>query len=220
MKEALKKFPKTSFAKPSGIKNVSIDAITGRQITSATKQKSYDIFPSWYKVPLANGQAAEVKVDKLSGKLATDKCPAELIETRIYSPIQAEIPANDASFSRWNPPVLAWAKAKGYTTDAGSIPTEKCDIHTGEDLPTIEFESPTEGQIINSPFTIVLSVATPKGFKSLIVTVDGKTYTPVLDGSFYKVEVLFTTLGSKKITATVKDSAFQTATTSVVVNVE
>ncbi len=220
MKEALKKFPKSGFTKPSGIKNVSIDAITGRQITSATKQKSYDIFPSWYKVPLANGQSAEVKIDKLSGKLATDKCPAELIETRIYSPIQAEIPANDPSFGRWNPPVLAWAKSRGYTTDSGSIPTEKCDLHTGDDLPTIEFQSPTEGQTIGLNFIIVLSVGTPKGFKSLTVTADGKTYTPTLDGSFYKVNINFTTTGSKKITAIVKDSVFQSTTASVVVNVE
>ncbi|MBW6431966.1 transglycosylase domain-containing protein, partial [Patescibacteria group bacterium] len=215
MKEALKKFPKENFKKPSGIKNVSLDAITGRQITDSTKNKSYDMFPSWYKVPLADGKSVEVKVDKSTGKLATDKCPPELIETRIYSPIQAEITSNDPSFGRWNPPVLAWAQRAGYNTSTGSIPTEPCDVHTGEDLPTIEFEAPTDGQEIGSNFTVVLSVGTPKGFGSISLTADGKTYTPIANGAYYESAVTFTTPGEKTIKVTVKDKASQTTTKSI-----
>lgn len=220
MKEALKKFPKESFKRPSGIKNVSLDAVTGRQVTASTKNKSYDMFTSWYKVPLANGQSVEVKIDKSTGKLATDKCPPELIETRIYSPIQAEIPNNDPSFSRWNPPVLAWAKRAGYSTDTGSIPTEKCDVHTGEDLPTIEFESPTDGQTISKNFKVVLSIATPKGLNSITISTGGKTYTPTAEGAYYQAEVSFVSTGEQVIKVTVKDNASQTTTKSIKVIVE
>lgn len=220
MKEALKKFSKEDFKKPSGIKNVTLDAITGRQVTDTTKNKSYDMFPSWYKVPLANGQSIEVKVDKTTGKLATENCPPELVETRIYSPIQAEISKNDPAFGRWNPPVLAWAKRAGHATSTGDIPTEKCDVHTGKDLPTIEFESPTDNQTIEETFKVVLSIGTPKGLNSVTVTVDGKNYTPVANGAYYEVEINFTSYGEKTIKATVKDNASQTATTSIKVIVE
>ncbi|MDD3480772.1 MAG: penicillin-binding protein [Patescibacteria group bacterium] len=219
MTSVLPKFQKESFSKPSGIKTVTIDAVTGRAVTSATKSKRTDIFPSWYKTPQVNGQAQEVKIDKLSRKLATDKCPAELIETKIYSPITAEIPSNDPAYSRWNAAVQAWAKSKGYNTNMGSIPTETCDLHTDENHPSVEIMAPTEGQEINTPFTVVISASTPKGLKSITIQADGKTYTPTANGAFYEAEVTFTSLGEKTIKVIVKDNVYQTAEDTVKTNV-
>jgi 1A family penicillin-binding protein len=218
MKAATKNLPKEEFKKPSGIKTVTIDAITGRKATTATKQTRTDLFPSWYKTPAVNGQAVEVKVDKLSGKLATDKCPPELIETRIFSPITAEIPPNDPSFARWNAPVQAWANANGYSTSLGSVPTEPCDLHTGEDLPMLDIISPDEKQNVSNIFTVKMQVATPAGFNSLTVSVDGKNYLATAKGSYYEANVQASG-GLQKITATLKDKKMQTTTQSVTVNV-
>jgi len=219
MTTVLPNFQKENFSRPSGIKTVTIDAITGRKVTSATKNKRTDIFPSWYKAPDVYGQAQEVKIDKLTGKIANENCPEELIETKIYSPITAEIPPNDPSYGRWNVAVQAWAKSKGYNTDMGSIPTEKCDLHTGEDLPSIEIMSPTESQEISSPFTVVISASTPKGLKSINIEVDGKIYTPTPNGAFYEATINFAAIGNKTIKAFVKDDAYQTAEQTIGVNV-
>jgi hypothetical protein len=153
-----------------------------------------------------------VKIDKTNGKLATDKCPAEVIITKIYSAITAEIPANDASYSRWNAAVAAWAKSRGYNTDTGAIPTKQCDTHTGEDLPTITITTTTENP--DKTYTITMTASTPKGFQSLTVSADGKNYTATASGSDYVATVTFATPGEYTITATVKDTAYQTASTT------
>lgn len=206
---ATKNMPKEEFKKPAGIKTVTIDAITGRKVTAGTKQSRTDIFPSWYKVPEVFGQAQEVKIDKLSGKLATDKCPPEAIETKIFSPITAEIPPKDPAFTRWNAPVLRWAQSQGLTTDMNAIPKDPCDIHTGANLPTVDIVSPTEGQTLVSPINIKISAATPAGFESVVVNVGGKDYTADAKGSHYEVEVILPA-GSYVLTATVKDKILQT----------
>lgn len=217
MTNALKEFPKENFTRPSGIKTVTIDAITGRKITSATTQKRTDIFPSWYKAPEVFGQPQEVKIDKLSGKLATEYCPEELIETKIYSPITAEIPPNDPSYSRWNSAVQAWAKSKGYNIDMGSIPTEKCDLHTGEDLPEIiSLEAIGNG---NGSYTIRAQVSTPKGFDSLYFETEDNQYTPSANGIYYEAEIVFSSNGEKTIKAVLKDSVYQKTEKSITIDV-
>lgn len=218
MTSATKSLPKEEFKKPAGIKTVTIDAITGRKVTSATKQTRTDIFPSWYKVPEVYGQTQEVKIDKLSGKLATNDCPDELVETRVYSPITAEISPNDPAFARWNAPVQAWAAANGYSTSLGGIPTEKCDLHTGENKPSVEFMTPTNNQSVGSPITVRLSVSTPGGLDSVTVNIDGKDYTATAKGSYYEA-VVTSSSGTKTLTATARDKIGQTAKAAISVNV-
>lgn len=110
---------------------------------------------------------------------------------------------------------VSLGKKAGYNTSTGSIPTEPCDVHTGEDLPTIEFEAPTADQEIGQDITVVLSIGTPKGFGSISLTADGKTYTPTANGAYYEAAVTFTTPGEKTIKVTVKDKASQTTTKSI-----
>lgn len=218
MKYALTKVEKKGFTKPSGVKTVTLDALTGKQVTASTKSRVTDIFPSWYKVSAASGQSQEVKIDKLSGKLATDKCPAELVVTKIYSVITAEIPANDPAYGRWNAAVAAWAKARGYSTDTGSIPTEKCDLHTGTDLPSVtSLEAIKNG---DGTYTIKAQVSTPKGFKSVVINTNGKNYTATANGAYYEVTVSYPATGDYSVTATVKDAIYQTATDSITVTVD
>lgn len=215
MTAAHKGLPKEEFKKPSGIKTVTIDAITGRKTTSATKQTRTDIFPSWYKVPEVYGQSQEVKIDKSTGKLATDKCPAELIETKIYSPIIAEIPPTDPAFARWNAPVQAWAASQGYSTDIGGIPTQPCDVHTGTDLPSVSVTYPGNGDSVSKNFKVQMTVQTPAGFGSATVTVGGKTYTAIAVGGFYEANISLASTGNYEIVVTVKDSKYQSVTQKI-----
>jgi 1A family penicillin-binding protein len=211
MTNATKNMPKEDFKKPSGIKTVTLDAITGRKATSATKQTRTDIFPSWYKVPEVFGQAQEVKIDKSTGKLATDKCPPELIETRIYSPITAEIPPTDVSYARWIAPIKAWAASIGLSTDVGTVPTEPCDVHTGTDLPSVDIISPDgTNPLVATTFVVKVSASTPAGFDSVVINVAGKDYTATASGAFYQATVTVPA-GNHTLTVTAKDKKSQTA---------
>lgn len=214
MKFALTKFQKEAFKRPSGVKTVTLDALTGRQVTTATKSRVTDIFPSWYKTPGATpGSSQEIKVDKLNNKLATDKCPAEVIVTKIYTAITAEIPKNDPAYGRWNAAVTAWAAKRGYSTDTGSIPTETCDLHTGEGLPSVSIDGAAKTGA--DTYTVTMQASTPKGFKSLVVTVGGNTYTANPEGDKYTV-VITLTPGTYTLTATVKDEIYQAASDTFV----
>lgn len=220
MKAAHTGKPAEQFTKPSGIKTVTLDALTGRQVTGSTTQTRTDIFPSWYKAPNVFGQATEVKIDKLNGKLANQFCPAEVIETKTYSPITAEIPPNDPAYTRWMAPIQAWASSMGYSTGVGGVPTETCDLHNGTDLPTVQIGAPNKNQAVNQSFKVTLIVSTTAGFKSLIVNVGGIDFTATpVSGSTYEANITGITAGDKTITATVKDNKYQSAQDSIKVTV-
>jgi membrane peptidoglycan carboxypeptidase len=212
------------FAKPSGIKTVTLDAMTGRQVTSATKQTRTDVFPSWYKTPAAvNGQNQEVKVDKLTGKLVNNSCPppADAIQTLTYSPITAEISAKDPAYSRWNAPVQAWAKSAGLSTDGGGIPTETddCAVFNSSNKPKVDIISPDgNNPKVSSPFAARATASTPNGFESLIFTVNGQSFNATANGAYYEAQITLPK-GTYTITATIKDKYLQTATATQQVTV-
>jgi 1A family penicillin-binding protein len=210
------------FAKPSGIKTVTLDAMTGRQVTSATKQTRTDVFPSWYKAPAAvNGQNQEVKVNKITGKLVNNSCPppAEAIQTSTYSPITAEIPAKDPAYSRWNAPVQAWARAAGLSTDGGGIPTETDDCSIFSEKPTVDVIPPAQTPEANKPFLIRATASTPAGFGSLTFRIGSKDYPATSNGSYYEATIALPK-GAYTVTATVKDKYLQTATATDTFNVK
>lgn len=104
MKKALTG-PNEQFSRPSGIKEVTLDATTGRLANDKTKNKRTDIFPSWYK-PAAAG-AGDVRIDKVSGKEATECTPELAIETNSGGSVLPEIPIGDPSYGRWDAGVAA-----------------------------------------------------------------------------------------------------------------
>ncbi len=137
MVAATKNAPNEPFVKPAGIQDVTIDAITGRAVTDQTKDKRSDIFAAWYQaIPATAAQSA--KIDKISGKLATECTPPLAVDTVYSSALQAEVPSSDIAFARWNPPVQALAQKLGYQSGA-SLPTEKDDRHScGDTKPSVQ----------------------------------------------------------------------------------
>jgi 1A family penicillin-binding protein len=141
--------------------------------------------------PILNGEfafAKKVKIDKISGKLATDLTPPELTEEKIYQEVHSilyyvdknnpqgpipENPENDPQFLNWETPVLAWAKNPPCSTSTCPIynqqpPTEYDDIHIPENQPEIKITSPKEGQSISqSILTIKAEAEAPLGIKQL-----------------------------------------------------
>ena len=118
--------------------------------------------------PMINGQLAyqrKVKLDKISGKLATDLTPPDLIEEKKYQEIHSilyYINQEDPQFTNWEAPVLEWAG------DQPSPPTQYDDVHTLGNQPKIKITSPQKGDYITqSILTIKAQVEAPLKIKQL-----------------------------------------------------
>lgn len=206
------------FQRPSGVKTVTLDAITGRKPSSGNTIT--DIFGSWYNIPEGAGGSQEAKVDKLSGKLATENCPEELIETRRTSNITAEVPANDPSYQRWFAPIAAWASSHGFSTSGGgALPTEKCDLHIGNDLPHVNITSPQSGSKVNSNFKLNIAIEAPAGVQSVKVAVGNLTFDATGSGSSYSLDLKNVPSGSQTIKVVLKDNKYQTDSDEITVTV-
>lgn len=120
------------FERPAGIKEITLDANTGRLPAPGAKTLRTDIFPSWYKPPNAT-DAKSAEIDKLSGKLATACTPPLAKETVYSSEIHAEIPPSDLAYVRWDPPVQELARKLGYK-EGGNLPTDSDDLHKCDDV--------------------------------------------------------------------------------------
>ncbi len=138
-----------------------------------------------------------VKIDKISGKIATDQTPPDLIEEKSYYEAHSilwwvkkddprgEYPKNpydDPATKNWEAGVQTWVKSKDGEFQ---LPTEKDDLHTEKNIPNIEITSqkitpakdsnnntiPLEERKID--FTIKINA--PLGVKKIEVLLDGKS---------------------------------------------
>lgn len=112
------------------------------------------------------------KVDKISGKLATEFTPSELIEEKPLVQIHSilywlnkdvplgpapENPNNDPQFRLWEGPVRAWAARQNIKEETmADIPKEYDDIHKPEYAPQIDIASPISNTIYNPQNTMAI----------------------------------------------------------------
>ncbi len=130
------------------------------------------------------GQLAKeqiVKIDKVTGKLATAYTPYDQIEEKKYLEVHEILqyvnindplgppldnPSNDPQYVAWEEPIKKWATDNGYNT--GPVPTEFDDTHKPENQPSISILSPSENQTINSAsVNISVQVSAPLGVKKV-----------------------------------------------------
>ncbi|MFH1392450.1 MAG: PBP1A family penicillin-binding protein [bacterium] len=112
-----------------------------------------------------------VKIDKISGKLATELTPIELvIEKKIKQAhsILYYIDQNDPQFINWESSVLRWAANNNYNE---TEPTEHDDIHTQENKPTVSI---TQTDINNQTITVQVLANAPLGIKQLDFFLDSQ----------------------------------------------
>ncbi len=127
--------------------------------------------------PMIGGQITyqnKVKIDSVSGKLATGLTPPDLIIEKSYQQAHSILyyinrndplgpfpknPENDEQFLRWEEPVLKWAEQQPCTEKScynQSPPTEYDDIHTEENKIKIEITSPKKNQLIKE-YTLTIT---------------------------------------------------------------
>ena len=96
--------------------------------------------------------------DKISGKLATEFTPPELVEEKVLTEIHSILywldknnpsggkptnPENDPQFRMWEIPVRRWAESANIKDQTeADIPKETDDVHKPEYAPVLQIESP------------------------------------------------------------------------------
>jgi 1A family penicillin-binding protein len=218
MQNSLKGKPAEPFQRPTGIKEVTLDANTGKAATEGSKAKRTDVFASWYKpTPATNSRSA--KVDKVSGKLATECTPPLAIETAYSSEIHAEIPSSDPAYGRWEPPVQALAASLGFA-QGGNLPTESDDVHRcTDDKPKVELEADSLGGG-SYRLTAEVTSGTHQANRLEVRLDDQIISTQSIAGSTtYRFNHTIKTNGSHFFKATVIDAALYTDEDAVTVTV-
>ena len=142
--------------------------------------------------PVLDGQAGEiaVKIDKFSGKLATENTPPTAVEERIYRQAhdilyyvdkddpRGPYPADaqeDPQFVAWEAAVAAWAQKNGWNTTEAP-PTEIDDVHNDAFSPIVTFELPADGaEISTRSFPVRVQAGAPRGVKRVEYSIDGVT---------------------------------------------
>jgi membrane peptidoglycan carboxypeptidase len=205
-----------AFVAPSGIKTVTLDKSTGREVTAGTTSKTTDIFPSWY-VPMAatNGQTAEI--DTISGLLATN-CTPPLARQAVYSSaIQPEITEqqNPQQYQNW---LVALQKA-GYATNGTVLPTASDDVHHCSDVqPTVTISGADGGGPYN--LSVQVTSGTFTANKLQVYFDDQIISTQTISGSgTYSVSYTPTATGSHTFKAVVTDAGLYQATATQAVDV-
>jgi len=198
-----------AFVQPSGIKTETIDADTGREVTASTKNRTTDIFPSWYvPIPASDGRTATI--DTVSGLLATDCTPPLAREQVASSAIQPEITEqqNPQQYQNW---LVALQKA-GYATNGTVLPTASDDVHHCSDIqPTVTISGADGGGPYN--LSVQVTSGTFTANKLEVYFDDQLISTQSINGSgSYSVSYAPTTTGAHTFKAVVTDAGLYQAT--------
>lgn len=133
-----------------------------------------------------------VRVDKISGKLATEFTPPDLIEERVYSgeihtilhyvnrddprgPAPTE-PEKDPQHKNWEEGIKNWLiSSGGQSTGQNFAPTQYDDIHIPANFPQAAILKPVSGEIIrrNEFLTAEITAWAPLGVAQADFFIDG-----------------------------------------------
>jgi len=161
----------------SKMQNIAVGAraagpIWHKFMTKALANTLIEEFPKPEIIPPNNFPAEKiVKIDKISGKLATELTPAELViekKIRQAHSILYYINQNDPQFLGWESAVLRWASINNYNEPE---PFEYDDVHIQSNKPTLSI---TQTNINNQTITIQALANAPLGIKQLDFFLDNQ----------------------------------------------
>lgn len=132
----------------------------------------------------------KVKVDKVSGKLATEYTPPEFIEERLFAefhdilhyidrtaPLGAPPvdPSLDPQYAEWEKGVLQWAQKSGEADKLAKPPTEYDDVHTPANIPYLTILSPAPRAVVNDDSIFVeIDVSAKRRLSKVEYALDGQ----------------------------------------------
>ena len=182
------------FNRPKGIEDITVDKLSNKLPSNNSPETITDIFASWQIPKDRDDIHINLKLDKYTGKRATDDCPEQFTESKTYTNLHSEMPDN----SGWEGPVRAAAERYGifisYPPDETS-----CIGLTGK--PTVKLTSPANGASIKGSFTIQVSAESPARIAKVDFAIDG-VFVGTDTSSPYSIAAPGLSSGNHTITAT------------------
>lgn len=149
-----------------------------------------------------------IKIDKVTGKLATEYTPSELIEEKKYinephcilyyinknDPLgdAPKNPGEDPQFNLWEGAVQAWAKKINASTSSSTLPAdyekppeESDDVHLPENLPDLRVITPGNNDTLTEPeLRVYIEAEAKRGIKKVIYYINENILATVDDAPF------------------------------------
>ena len=140
------------------------------------------------------GGSITLKVNKVTGKLASSSTPEKYIEERTFMQPHSilhyvnkndprgpapENPASDPQYSAWETGIQEWIERKktedpAWAPNFGEPPTEYDDAYSLELIPTLTVNSPQKDAVLTSRTIVTdISVSAPRGVSQVSYKIDG-----------------------------------------------
>lgn len=178
-----------SFPMPTGIATPQISGLSGELPTECTPvaYRKSDVFLSERMPSQPDPACVQLEIDKVTGLLASDECPAEARETRsFFSPVEPLA----ARFPQWQTSMQEWLAMRAGEYDpadgsySGSVlplplaPTEKCALSMTPgrlEKPEITIEYPEDGGGASYPsFQPRFDISVGSRIREVRAEIDGK----------------------------------------------
>lgn len=184
MTKALENIPDAPFVEPEGIKHIEVSKASGLLPGPDTPPEMVvsEIFAS-ASIPTQKEELFyKVKIDKISGKLATAFTPPDAVEEATYENYH-----DIADLFNWNQEIKDYYATLDPTTHPelqqgsvrfGAPPTEYDDIHTAQtakNTPSVTITNPSQNSsVTKGPIIIEVQVDAKNGVKAVEYYVDDK----------------------------------------------
>lgn len=151
--------------------------------------------------PILDGETAPgaaVKIDKASGKLATDFTPKSFIIEKTFEethsilhyidkdnpqgPAPAD-PAKDAYYQAFEDGVKKWAEKNNYISELP--PAGYDDLHVPANKPQIAINSPQNNGSVGRSFSVTVKTSAPRGVSRVEYYIDETLVAAAKDSPFY-----------------------------------
>ena len=161
--------------------------------------------------PMLGGESSgvKVKIDKMSGLLATEATPEHLVEEKTFKqahsilyyvnkddPLgaQPKDPNNDEYYKYWEEAVEKWAKKEGIINE--NPPTEFDNIHKLSDKPQVNLISPTNNETLSSErVSLEAQANAPRGINKIEFYLDNKLINTIYQPPYiYNYSIPYTYL--------------------------
>ncbi len=218
------KNPQKTFTVPEGIVTPQISLLSGELPTECTpiSMRASDVFLRERAPTQPDPACTTVEVDKVTGLLASNSCPAEAREMRSFL-VPKSILAE--RWPTWEQGVQAWAaglkaSSTGATTFVlSAVPTKQCDasLTPGRLIkPTVSLTYPQNGDSVPYPaFQPQFSASVGDTIREVHIKIDGKTIAKETSAPFkprVRVPASIKSSGTHTLEVVVIDSYFNQAT--------
>ncbi len=237
MVAAHKKLEKTqpAFVLPARLSRPQVSRLSGELASACTpvELRHTDLFLD-ENIPSSEDPACVLlRVDKVTGLLSSDSCPADAVEERAFFIPKSELPSR---WPLWETGVQEWVTKQmeawnANDTHSGSLlklpvaPTKECDVSLtpGRNVkPSVTILSPSAGATVSYPsFLVELRLSQGSAISEVKYSIDNKVSFPFTEPPFATRSIRLPRSidreGSHTLTVTVTDMYFNTATDSTTI---